>query len=95
VRSAAAIDHLEKMLARAKPAQPEPWLDLAQGQLGQRRFADAERTLTAFLERHPVHPQATEWLALARAGQGKTDDAIALGGTKPCLNSPVGSRGTC
>jgi Tfp pilus assembly protein PilF len=78
VRSAAAVDYLEKMLARAKPEQPEPWLDLAQGQLGQRRFADAERTLTAFLESHPVHPQATEWLALARAGQGKTDDAIAL-----------------
>jgi Tfp pilus assembly protein PilF len=78
VRSAAAVDYLEKMLAVAKPAEMEPWLDLVQGQLGQRRFADAERTLGAFLERRPAHPQATEWLALARAGQGKVDDAIAL-----------------
>jgi Tfp pilus assembly protein PilF len=78
VRSAAAVDYLEKMLAAARPAEIEPWLDLAQGQLGQRRFGDAERTLTAILERHPGHPLALEWLALARAGQGKIDEAISL-----------------
>jgi len=78
VRSAAAVDYLEKMLAVAKPMEVEPWLDLAQGQLGQRRFADAERTLTGFLERHPAHPLAMEWLALAHAGQGKVDEAIAV-----------------
>jgi Tfp pilus assembly protein PilF len=90
VRSAAAVDYLEKMLAVAKPAEMEPWLDLAQGQLGQRRFAEAERTLTGFLEGHPAHPLAMEWLALSRAGQGKIDEAItvlrqtlAAGGERP------------
>jgi tetratricopeptide (TPR) repeat protein len=86
----AAVDHLEKMLAVAQPPEPEPWLDLAQGQLKLRRFAEAERTLTALLARFPQggsSPQPTvqtrpypnqEWLALARAGQGKTDEAIEI-----------------
>ena len=78
VRSPEAVAHLEKMLGVAKPLEIEPWLDLAQGQLGQRRFADAERTLTALLKDHPGHSQAMEWLALARAGQGRLDDAILI-----------------
>lgn len=90
VRSPEAVAHLEKMLAVARPSEIEPWLDLAQGELGQRRFADAERTLSTILDRHPDHPQAREWLALARAGQGRLDEAIlilqqllAAGGERP------------
>ncbi len=74
----AAVDHLEKMLAAAQPPEPEPWLDLAQGQLKLRRFAEAERTVSALLERFPAQAQAQDWLALARAGQGKTDEAIEI-----------------
>lgn len=78
VRSPEAVDYLEKKLAEARPPEIEPWLDLAQGQLGQRRFADAERTLGGILKDHPGHPLALEWLALARAAQGKVDEAILL-----------------
>lgn len=74
---AEALAYLEKKLNEARPAEIEPWLDLAQGQLRALRPADAERTLTGLLERHPGHPQALEWLALALAGQGRLDEAIA------------------
>ncbi len=76
--SASAVEHLEKMLAAVRPPEPEPWLDLGQGQIKLGRFADAERTLSGVIERFPNHPLASEWLALARAGQGKTDDAIEI-----------------
>jgi tetratricopeptide (TPR) repeat protein len=76
--SQAAVDHLEKLLAATRPPEHEPWLDLAQGQLKLRRFAEAERTLSAVLERFPAQVLAREWLALARAGQGKTDEAIEI-----------------
>jgi tetratricopeptide (TPR) repeat protein len=76
--AAAAVDHLEKMLAAAQPPEPEPWLDLVQGQLKLRRFAEADRTASTLLERFPAQAQARDWLALARAGQGKTDEAIEI-----------------
>ena len=90
VRSPEAVAYLEKMLAVARPAEVEPWLDLAQGQLGLRRFAAADHTLASILKDHPGHPLATEWLTLARAGQGRLDEAIhllrqllAAGGERP------------
>jgi Tfp pilus assembly protein PilF len=73
-----AIAHLEKMLPVAKPIEIEPWLDLVQGLLRRQRFADAERALSVVLERRPNHPLALSWLALARSGQGKADEAIDL-----------------
>lgn len=73
-----AIVYLEKKLNETRPAEIEPWLDLAQAQIQAVRPADAERTLTGILERHPGHPQALEWLALAQAGQGRLGEAIAL-----------------
>ncbi len=73
-----AIAHLEKMLPAASPKEIEPWLDLTQGLLRRRRFADAERIVTGILERQLDHPLALSWLALARSGQGKTDEAIDL-----------------
>lgn len=76
--SAEATRYLEKKLAETRPPEPDPWLDLAQAQLQQRRFAEAERTLTDLLERRPDDFLVLEWLALARAGQGKLDEAIAL-----------------
>lgn len=76
-----AIAYLERMLARVRPVEPEPYLDLVKGYLRKRRFAEAETTLAGLLERQPGHPAkalALEWLALARAGQGKTGEAVAL-----------------
>jgi tetratricopeptide (TPR) repeat protein len=90
VRSPEAVAHLEKTLAVAKPPEIEPWLDLAQGQLGLRRFAEAESTLAATLQKHPGNPLALEWLALARAGQGKIDEAIHL--LQSILSSPTAER---
>jgi len=90
VRSPEAVDYLEKTLAVARPPEVEPWLDLAQGQLGLRRFAEAERTLGETLKNHPGHPLALEWLALARAGQGKVDEAILL--LQSILRSPQAER---
>ncbi len=77
VRSAAALDRLEALLTSAKPSEIEPYLDLAEGQLGTRRFAAAEQTLRAVLGRTPGRPLALEWLGIALAGQGKNEEAIA------------------
>jgi Tfp pilus assembly protein PilF len=71
-----AVAYLEKMLAAARPEAIEPWLDLAQGQIRRRRFADAEKTLGGILTSHPDHPLALEWLGLAQAAQGRSDEAI-------------------
>ena len=78
IATAEALGHLEKMLAVALPPEPEPWLDLAGGQLKRGRYAAAEATLAAVRERAPGHPLAGESLALALAGQGRSDEAIAL-----------------
>jgi predicted CXXCH cytochrome family protein len=75
---AEAVSYLERKLAEAKPAEPEPWFDLAQGQLRLGRFKDAEATLSGLLQRRPDDLLALEWLALARAAQGKIDEAIEL-----------------
>lgn len=71
-----AVAYLERMVARVRPAEPEPYFDLVKGYLRKRRFADAEAVLRGVLERRPESIQALEWLALARAGQGETGEAI-------------------
>ncbi len=76
--TAEAVDYLARMLETTKPSAREPWLDLAQGQIRRRRFVEAERTLRTVLERSPEDLQALEWLALARTGQGKMDEAIEI-----------------
>jgi tetratricopeptide (TPR) repeat protein len=75
---AEAVSYLERKLAEAEPAEPEPWFDLAQGQLRLRRYAEADATLSTLLQRRPDDLLALEWLALARAAQGRTDEAIEL-----------------
>jgi predicted CXXCH cytochrome family protein len=75
---AEAVSYLERKLAEAKPSEPEPWFDLAQGQIRLRRFQEAEATLSVLLERRPNDLLALEWLALVRAAQGKIDEAIEL-----------------
>ncbi len=75
---AEAVSYLERKLAEVKPAEPEPWFDLTQGQIRLGRFKDAEATLSGLLQRRPDDLLAMEWLALARAAQGKVDDAIEL-----------------
>ena len=73
-----AVTYLAKRLEATHPAAVEPWLDLAPALLRLRRYADAERAAATVLKRGPDDLQAREWLALARAGQGKVDEAINL-----------------
>jgi tetratricopeptide (TPR) repeat protein len=73
-----AVSYLAKRLEATRPAAVEPWLDLAPALLRLRRYADAERAVSAVLQRRPDDLQAQEWLALARAGQGKVDEAVRL-----------------
>jgi Tfp pilus assembly protein PilF len=69
---------LEQLMAAVKPAEIEPYLDLAAAQLRQRRYAQLEQTAMLVLQRAPGHPLALEWLGLARAAQsGNTNEAIA------------------
>lgn len=73
---ARAVDHLEGMLAVAAPDSVDPYLDLARGQLKQRRFGAAERTVAGILERDPGHRLAKEWFGLSLLTQDKVDEAI-------------------
>ena len=72
-----AVPHVERLLAAAPVADPEPWLRLAEGQLGQRRYAEAEAALRPLLALVPEVPLLRNMLALAAAGQGRGDEALA------------------
>ena len=74
---ARAVDHLELHLAAAAPQQAEPWIELAVGQMRQRRFAAAEQTLRSVLERWPQDAAARERLPLALSGLGRVEEALA------------------
>ncbi len=72
-----AVDFLAKKVAALRPAEPEPWLDLLQGQLGQRLWQEAESTARDLLGRRPDLFLARDWLAIALAGQGRVEEALA------------------
>ncbi|HEX9638557.1 MAG TPA: tetratricopeptide repeat protein [Acidobacteriota bacterium] len=76
--AAGAVGRLEQALAAAHPAELEPYLELARGQLKQHRFDGAAQTLGRILVDRPQHALALMWLAIARAGQGQMQAAIAL-----------------
>ncbi|HVR40506.1 MAG TPA: tetratricopeptide repeat protein [Thermoanaerobaculia bacterium] len=84
-RHAASLQRLETLLATTKPKEIEPYLDLASGQLIQKRYADLEKTARSILERAPQHPLALEWLGVARIAHGHRDEGLALlrGLTRP------------
>jgi hypothetical protein len=76
---AAEVKRLEALIGEAKPAEVEPYLDLAAGLLRQRRYAELEKTAQLILARAPAHPLALEWLGIARAAQtGNREEAIRL-----------------
>lgn len=53
-----------------------PYLDLARGQLNNRRYAAAENALKFVLAREPAHNLANKWLGIAQSGLKQTDKAI-------------------
>ncbi len=73
----AALEWLEQSLAGAGVASLDPYLDLARGWLEQRQPARAEAVLAGILDRSPDHPQALEWSAVAAAGLGRPEAALA------------------
>ncbi len=73
-----AVDHLAQLLADDSIEHYEPYVDLAEGQLKLRRFAEAERSVKKALARKEDLGQVTEWLGLALVAQGKTDEASEL-----------------
>ncbi|HEX6083926.1 MAG TPA: hypothetical protein VF266_05345 [Thermoanaerobaculia bacterium] len=84
--NAGAVRRLEQLLRERKPAEVEPYLDLASALLRQRRWQDLE-PLTAFLlTKDPKQELALEWRALAQAGLTRdTTEAIRVlsGLTRP------------
>jgi Tfp pilus assembly protein PilF len=82
--NAGAVRRLEQLLSARKPPELEPYLDLASGQLRQRRWAELEKTALLILEREPKQELAIEWLALARASLTRnTEEAIRVLATLP------------
>jgi tetratricopeptide (TPR) repeat protein len=71
-----AVPYLERLLAARPQVEPEPWLRLAEGQLAQRRYADAEASLRRLLPLVPEVPLLRNALAIAAAGQGRGDEAL-------------------
>lgn len=75
--AASAVAQLERLLPAHAPDDDDLALVLAEGQLKQRRYAEAEAGLRRVLARRPGHVQAEEWLALALAGRQRHDEALA------------------
>jgi tetratricopeptide (TPR) repeat protein len=71
-----AVEHLERTLPASGRLPPEPWIELAVGQLRQRRFAAAEATLRGVIERWPQDAAARERLPIALSGLARPEEAL-------------------
>jgi hypothetical protein len=65
---AAAVDRLKMLLDRTRSTELVPYLDLAKGQLGLRRYADVGEALKMILDKVPDHVPAHEMMVIALAG---------------------------
>lgn len=75
--SAESARRLEELMSVTRPAEVEPWLDLASAQLRQRRWEALEQTTNRILDRDPKQELALEWRGIARAARtGNTEEAI-------------------
>ena len=72
---AAATQRLELLLSSGEIKHVDPYLDLARGQLKQRKFEAAAATAKTILDRDPGNLQAREWLGLALLADRKLDEA--------------------
>jgi tetratricopeptide (TPR) repeat protein len=71
-----AVARLEQLLDENKSDHFEPYLDLAEGQINQRRSVEAEKTLRSLPQRFSDHGLARQLLGLALNGQRKHSAAI-------------------
>ncbi len=77
--NAGAVRKLEQLLRERKPAETEPYLDLASALLRQRRWQDLDSLTALILSRDPKQELALEWRAIARAALTRdTSDAIRV-----------------
>ena len=74
---AVATAKLEQLVAEIQPAEPEPYLALARGQLKQGRAKAAQQTLEALLERSPDYPMARGLLGLVTGTLGQREAGMA------------------
>jgi len=75
--SPAALEHLERMVARVRPEVPDAYLDLANGWIQRRDLARAERALGSALERAPEHPRALALMGVVRLARGETQEGAS------------------
>jgi|CXWL01.1.fsa_nt_gi hypothetical protein len=73
-----AADHLAALLAATPSVAVEPYLDLADAWLDAGRWRDAEAVLDRLAMRHPGDARVAERRAMALAGRGEVDAALAL-----------------
>ncbi len=73
-----ALDRLAARIEEIKPESVDPYLILAQGQIMNRRWKDAERTIGTIFLNDPQNPLAMEWLGIARIGQGRREAGLDL-----------------
>ncbi len=77
--NAPSVLRLEALLAARKPEAVEPYLDLASGQLRQRRWAELVETTNRILAKDPNQELALEWRAIARAALARNpNEAIRV-----------------
>jgi Tfp pilus assembly protein PilF len=76
-RDPAAVAHLERALAEARPEAIIPYLDLARGQLATRRPGDAEVSLRRVLDKEPENYRALSWMVPVQASLGHHAEALA------------------
>jgi tetratricopeptide (TPR) repeat protein len=77
--NAALVQKLERLLRERKPAEIEPYLDLASAMLRHRRWQDLDGLTAAILAREPQQELALEWRAIARAALTRdTEEAIGV-----------------
>ena len=77
--NADSVRRLVQLLNARKPAELEPYVDLASGLLRQRKWKELDGTATYILARDPKQELALEWRAIARAALTRdTDEAIRV-----------------
>jgi Tfp pilus assembly protein PilF len=77
--NAASVRKLEQLVAERKPADVEPYLDLASAQLRQRRWKALEATANTILAKDAKQELALEWRAIARAAMTRdTSEAVRV-----------------
>ena len=72
---ATATERLELLLSSGEIKHVDPYLDLARGQLKQRKFEAAAATAKTILDQDAGNLQAREWLGLALLADRKLDEA--------------------